>query len=231
MATSGIIGQTRISAIKLIEKALRRCGVSPSLATAEILDTAREDLFMLLMSMLNRGLNLWCVDRQEIPIVANQATYPLPVGTIQVLDLLYARASETGITEIPLTPISRNSYAQLPKKDSLGQPTSYWFEKLVDPQVTLWPVPYDDTAVLNLYRHRQMQDVGDLSNELELPSRWLESICWQLALRLAFELPQVSAERMQAIQGMSTAMTIEVEGGETDDSPVYFAPNIKVYTR
>lgn len=230
MPTSGTIGSTRISTIKLIEKALRRCGLSPASATVETLDTAREDLFMLLMSMLNRGLNLWCIDQQEIPLVEDQATYVLPPGTIQVLNLLHVR-DENGLREVPLTPLNRTSYAQLPRKDSSGQPTSYWFEKLVDPQITLWPVPNNSTAWLNLYRYRQMQDVGDLSNELELPSRWLEAVCWQLALRLAFELPEVSPERAQAVISMAGTMIIEVEGGETDDSPTYFAPNISVYTR
>lgn len=231
MATSGTIGLTRITTVKLIEKALRRCGLSPAAATVETLDTAREDLFMLLMSMLNRGLNLWCIDQQQISLVDGQSTYVLPPGTIQVLDLLYTRTDLAGTREVPLTPLNRSSYAQLPRKDIEGQPTSYWFEKLVDPQITLWPVPNDSPATLNLFRYRQMQDVGDLSDELELPSRWLEAVCWQLALRLAFELPEVSPERMQAVKDMASTMTIEVEGGETDDSPTYFAPNIQVYTR
>jgi hypothetical protein len=82
-----------------------------------------------------------------------------------------------------------------------------------------------------VFRHRQIQAVGALTEELEIPSRWLEAICWQLALRLAFELPEVKPDRVAAIQAMRQEMTIEVEGGETDSAPVYFAPTIGVYTR
>ena len=38
-------------------------------------------------------------------------------------------------------------------------------------------------------------------------------------------------DRVAAIQAMRQEMTIEVEGGETDSDPVYFAPTIGVYTR
>lgn len=233
MSTSGVVGGTRISVTRIIEKALRRCGLSPTSNTAETMETAREDLFMLLMSLSNRGLNLWCIDRQDIQLQAGQATYTLPTGTLAVLNLNLAIPTGGGIVrEVPLTPINRDDYSTLPNKgQASAQPVNYWFEKMREPRITLWPVPTDTTRYLVLYRHRQIEDIGDFSNEIDIPSRWLEAICWHLSLRLAFELPGVSAERLAAIQAMTQGMTLEVEGGETDDAPTYFAPAIGVYTR
>ena len=104
-------------------------------------------------------------------------------------------------------------------------------KKLRQPQITLWPVPNDDSKHLVLYRYRTIEDVGALSDELDIPARWLEAITWHLALRLAFELPEVKPDRVTMIQSMAQSMTIEVEGGETDSAPTYFAPNISGYTR
>lgn len=233
MATSGTIATTVIKTSRLIEKALRRCGINPASATVETLDTAREDLFMLMMSLSNRGLNLWCVDQQTVQLVAGQATYPLPAGTLDVLNVLLQTPQDGGgWRDFPLSAYNRDEYASLPNKSQAStRPTCYWFEKLRVPQLTLWPVPSDDTRRLLVFRHRQIQDVGALTEELEIPSRWLEAVCWQLALRLAFELPEVKPDRVAAIQAMRQEMTIEVEGGETDSAPVYFAPTIGVYTR
>ncbi len=233
MATSGTIGNTKVSTAKFIEKAIRRCGLSPASITAETNDIAREDLFMLIMSLSSRGLNLWCIDVKEIPLVAGQATYVLPTGTIDVLNLLLATPVGDGtFSEIPVMPINRDDFANLPRKSTQSAvPVNYYFEKLVEPQITLWPVPNDDTKHLNLYRYRQIQDVGDLTDELELPARWLEAVCWQLALRLAFELPNVSADRVTLVKQMADSMVIEADGNETDGAPVYFAPGIGVYTR
>lgn len=233
MATSGTVGTTRINTAKLLEKAIRRCGLSPASITAETIETAKEDLFMLLMSISNRGLNLWCVDQTFIPLVVGQATYELPAGGLDVLNLLVETPVGDGTYRgITLSPYNRDDYTAIANKSSQSAtPTSYWFEKLVTPRITLWPVPSDDTKRLNLYYYRQPEDVGQLTNELELPTRWLEAICWHLALRLAFELPEVQAERVKLIQEMTQTMTLEVEDGETDSAPIYFAPNIGVYTR
>lgn len=232
MATSGTIAATVIKTSQLIEKALRRCGLNPASATVETLDTAREDLFMLMMSLSNRGLNLWCIDQQVIPLVVGQATYVLPPGTLDVLNVLFQTPQGDEWRDFPLSAYNRDDYANLPNKSMLSErPTCYWFEKLREPQITLWPVPSDATRRLLVFRYRQIQDVGSLTEELEIPSRWLEAICWQLALRLAFELPEVKPERLAAIQSMRQEMIIEVEAGETDSAPVYIAPEIGVYTR
>lgn len=235
MTTSGTIGGTTINVTRLIEKALRRCGLSPTSNTQETMETAREDLFMLLMSLSNRGLNLWCIDRQEIPLVEGQATYVLPVGTLEVLNLNLATVTdeELGtVRELVLMPINRDDYTALPNKQMASStPTTFWFEKLREPQITLWPVPTDDTRYLVLYRYRQIQDIGDFTNEIEIPTRWLEAICWHLALRLAFELPNVTAERLTLIQQMAQSMTLEVEGGENDSMPLYITPQVIQYTR
>lgn len=308
MSTSGTIGVTRINTAKLLEKVTRRCGLSPQILTPEIVETALESLFMLLMSLSNRGLNLWCIDKQLIPLVAGQATYVLPSGTQDVLNLLYAAPSpvtegivvrfgvkfstnpttawslqtspdnvtwttvetyavpttsvgtynwydldpaitanyfqvvsngvveetllSSGNKEIVITPFNRDDYSNQPNKTfQSGFVTNYYFEKLVNPQITLWPVPNDDTRCLVLYRYRQIQDVGSLTNEIELPSRWYEAITWHWSARLAFELPGVEDARRKDVLQMAQGMTIEVEGGETDGSPTFFAPRLGVYTR
>lgn len=233
MATSGTVGQTTISTDRIIEKAVMRCGLSPTFLTAESIDIALEDLFMLLLSLSNRGLNLWCIDRQVVPLVAGQSTYVLPDGTQDLLNVLLSTPLGDGTyRDLPIMPLNRDDYTSLPNKSQQSAiPVNYWFEKLVKPQITLWPVPNDSSKHLSVYRYRQVQDIGDMTKELEIPVRWLEAICWQLALRLAFELPNVTAERLQAVMQMAQTMTIEVEGGETDSAPAYFAPNIACYTR
>ena len=307
MATSGTIGQTRINTAKMLEKATRRCGLSPQILTPEIVDTALESLFMLLMSLSNRGLNLWTIDKQILPIVAGQAKYVLPDGTIDVLNMMFSTQNEVttgkvvrvgvnfstlpsatydlqtspdnaawttvatytkpdtagvydwhdvdpaitatywrinsdGVTEdvifsgsnreIPMTPFNRDDYASQPDKTFQSNlSVNYFFEKLVNPQVTLWPVPNDSTRCVVLWRYRQIQDVGDLIDEIELPTRWYEAISWHWAARLAFELPGVEQSRRAEVVQMANAMTIEADGNETDNAPVFFTPGIRCYTR
>lgn len=324
MATSGTIGRTTINTAKMLEKALRRCGLTAATVTPEIVDTAKEDLFMFLMSLANRGLNLWCIDKQLLGLGVGKGTYVLPVGTMDVLNLMqstptldeggvevagvdscalsftedvaccrfgikfgasiglftfdvsddglawttvltntdavdtvlynwydvdpaqthkYFRVSCVGgspvemliatqYRDIPISQFNRDDYTAQPNKlFSSSTITNFYFEKLVNPQITVWPRPNTESQHMTLWRYRQIQDVGLLTDELEIPNRWLEPISWHLALRLSFEVPGVTPDRQKAIQQMAMSMVIEVEGGETDSAPTYFAPNIGVYTR
>lgn len=104
MATSGTIATTTINTAKVVEHAFRRCGLVPSLQTPDIVELARNNLYLMLLALANRGLNLWCIDEQFIGLADGQREYALPAGTLQVLDLLYCRPTRaTGTDTIAAT--------------------------------------------------------------------------------------------------------------------------------
>ena len=74
-------------------------------------------------------------------------------------------------------------------------------------------------------------DVGALSGQLEIPQRWFEATVMMLAHRMALELPGVDLPRIQYLEGQAEKYLNQVEQEERDKSPIYFAPNISVYTR
>lgn len=90
MATSGTVGRTVINNAKLLDHAVRRCGLHPNVLTAEDVQLARECLFILATHLSSRGLNLWCLTKSFIGLDANKALYSLPPGTLSVNNLLYA---------------------------------------------------------------------------------------------------------------------------------------------
>lgn len=140
----------------------------------------------------------------------------------------------SSVRDIKISPWNRDDWANQPNKNKTGNPaTNVYFEKLISPQFTLWPVPDDAYNQVSLWRHRQIQDVGDLTNTLEIPTRWIEEIMWQLSFRLSLELPVglVPPERASIVQAMAEKFQLEAEQSETDGSPIYLHPNISVYTR
>jgi hypothetical protein len=74
-------------------------------------------------------------------------------------------------------------------------------------------------------------DVGALTDELEVPQRWYEAVVFMLAHRMSLELPQVGMDRVGYLEKMADRYYSEAEAEERDKSPIYFAPNISVYTR
>ena len=99
MAISGTVGQTTIDVTTVIEHAFRRCGKLASTVSGELQMSARENLFLLLTDLANRGLSLWCVQKTVLGVIPNQSTFALPVGTVDVLNALYRTKTDlTGTT-------------------------------------------------------------------------------------------------------------------------------------
>jgi hypothetical protein len=70
-----------------------------------------------------------------------------------------------------------------------------------------------------------------LTDELEVPQRWYEAVVMNLAHRMSLELPMVQLDRIQYLEKMAAVALDQAEQEERDRSPIYYAPNISVYTR
>jgi hypothetical protein len=135
--------------------------------------------------------------------------------------------------EITMSRLNRDDYTNLPNKNfTANQPYQYWFNRTI-PQATieLWPVPSDPFIQMTVWYSRQIMDVGDLTNELEIPQRWYEAVQMMLAHRMSLELPGVDVARIQYLEGQAEKYLALAEAEERDKSPIYFSPNISVYTR
>jgi hypothetical protein len=138
----------------------------------------------------------------------------------------------TNVADLPVVQWNRDTWATINNKAQMGKPsTNYYFEKLVNPTLTLWPVPNNDYDQLLVFTERQVQDVGTLSQQIEVPQRWLESVTWLLSARVGFEVPGVDPARLTMVVQMADKMLIEVEQDESDGAPIALQPNISVYTR
>mgnify|MGYP006266663685 CR=1 FL=1 len=135
--------------------------------------------------------------------------------------------------EIPMARLNRDDYTNLPNKNfTANQPYQFWFNRTIpQPEIYLWPVPNDPFIQMTVWYSRQIMDVGSLTDELEIPQRWYEATVMMLAHRMSLELPGIPMERILYLEKMADRFLFEVEQEERDRSPVYFAPNIAVYTR
>ena len=83
-AVSGTVSTTTFDTDKVIAHAFRRCRLPAEKVTSEWAQNARELLYLLLSSLANQGVPLWCLDYQIIALYDGQAAVPLPTGTVDV---------------------------------------------------------------------------------------------------------------------------------------------------
>ena len=327
MGYSGTVSQTTFETRRVIDRALGRCGIKPQEITAEMIDRANDNLYLILSTLPTEGMPLWCMQKVLLPLSEGLSALTLPVGTVDVVNAFYRtlspltgavvnvpaglsitftspsvvttvglswsgtavpvtiQCSSDGLTwttvatddqsadagettwidldgttakqywqvlpttgllsltsatwantpqDIMMARLNRDQYQQLPNKTFPGRPLQYWFDRQVaQPIMRLWPVP-DSSAAANLavaWRHRHVMDVGTMTQELEVPQRWLEAIIAKLAAAMVVDTPEADPSRIGPLQALAQQASVAVWSEERDRSPIQFQPNIRVYTR
>jgi hypothetical protein len=224
MATSGTY-EFNPSLGEITIYAYMNIGIRPTSIVQEHMESARMATNMMLSRWANQGVNLWAVDLVEVPLVQGQAVYTVDPTTVMILDA-YIRVDD-GVSppvDRPIMPVSRTEYASYSTKTRQGFPTVFWFDRLVSPNLTLWPVPAVDTVqTLRYYRVRRIQD-AEMTNgqNVEIPYLWLEAFADGLTYRLArIWSPQIAvALKAQADESYSIAAAQNVENVSTYISPM-----------
>jgi hypothetical protein len=111
----------------LIEEAFERCG--SQLRSGYDMRTARRSMNLLTIEWANRGINLWTIEQCQIPLVMNQGVYPLPVDTIDSLDMVTRNGTGQNQTDINITRISESTYSTIPNKLATGRPIQCWVNR------------------------------------------------------------------------------------------------------
>ena len=216
-------------------------GIMPNVSgTWDYVIEASNDNFVTTTNLLTRTgqivvVNEWLwVDVQGI------------LGGVQDFELYRLRATGTTVldvielvyqnkpNEIPMYKLNRNDYANLPDKVSTGRPTQFWYDRQrTQPEIELWPSPGAEFTFNQItgFVQRQLQDVGVMTDELEVPDRWYLAIVCNLAAELGRELREVDEIIVPRLDLDADKYLKNAWTGETDESEVYLRPNISPYTR
>ena len=229
MATSGTYAFNP-SLGEIIIYAYNLTGIRGTSLLQEHMQSARMAANMMLSNWGNRGVNLWAVDLITTPLVQGTSTYAVDSNTVMILDAYIETDNGSGqpIDRLIL-PISRTEYASYPNKDQQGFSTTYWFDRLLSPTVTLWPVPDGTTTSFKYYRVRQLQD-ANLQNgqQVEIPYLWMEAFAYGLAQRLAVIW---APERVQILKPMADEAYQIAADQNVETAQQYISPIISGYFR
>jgi hypothetical protein len=113
----------------LIEEAYERCGLE--LRSGYDFRTARRSLNLLTIEWANRGINLWTVEQGQISMVTGQAIYPIPVDTIDLMDMVIRQynGNQANQIDINISRIAEPTYMSLPNKLAQGRPIQVWINR------------------------------------------------------------------------------------------------------
>lgn len=147
-------------------------------------------------------------------------------GTLNVTELVFG----TSCNEIVISRLNKDDYQNLPYKNQIGRPLQYWFDRQIIPQAWIWPASQYSFNSLVVWRRRVLQNVGTMTNTLEFPPRWLDSIVFSLAARIIYILPGADLNRAPMLDAKAAQARQLAWTEERDNSPFYISPMISGYT-
>jgi len=216
------LGELTIYAYQLI-------GVRPTALLQEHIDAARTATNMMFANWSNRGVNLWQVTSTTQTLTQGTSQYSVAANTVVVLDA-YVTVTSGGVsTDRIILPISRTEYASYPNKTQQGFPNVFWFDRLLSPTITLWPVPDGNEVSLTYYSVLRIQDANmNGTEQVDIPPIWLEAFAYGLAYRLAMIWAPDKALPLKAVadEAYEIAAAQNVETAQQ-----YISPQISGYFR
>lgn len=99
MSTTGTVSTTVFNTGKLIDRAFGRAGIAPQKITPEYISIAQDLLYLWLSTLASKGIALWAVTKQILPVYDATQDVPCPLGTVDVLN-----ANLRQVTQIQLAP-------------------------------------------------------------------------------------------------------------------------------
>jgi hypothetical protein len=242
MATSGTYAFNP-SLGELTLYAFNMAGIRNTALTQEYMTSARMAANLMLSSWSNKGVNLWKVDLVTFDLQTGVSTYAAGSDgagnpsssdanrTVMVLDAYVTTTSGGQNIDRIILPVSRSEYASYPNKEQEGFPTIFWFDRLISPTITIWPVPNTSTgpATISFYRVTQVED-SEFNNgqTVDVPYRWLDAF----STGLAFRLSQIWMPAMAAnLKGMADEAWGIAAQQDTENVSLYISPQISSYYR
>jgi hypothetical protein len=210
MTTSGT-ASFNLDLNDLVEEAFERCG--SEMRTGYDLRTARRSMNLLFADWANRGINLWTIEQGQIPLVQGQASYALPVDTVDLLEHVIRTqpGSVSNQADLTITRISVSTYATIPNKLAQGRPIQVWINRqsgatepagLNPPTINVWPTPDNSQPYTFVYwRMRRIQDAGTGTATQDIPFRFLPCLTAGLSYYLALKIPE-ALPRLDVLKAM-----------------------------
>ena len=189
----------RLDVVDYIEEPFERCGIE--VRTGYDLKTARRSLNLMLADWANRGLNRWTIQQTRLTLVAGTAEYNLGTDTIDILSaVIRTNSGKANQSDINISRVSRDSWINIPTKNTQARPTQYYVDRQINPVVRLWPTPDSATTYTLVYdRLTRMDDADDYTNTMDLPFRFYPCLAAGLAYYIALKRAPNRVQMLKAV--------------------------------
>jgi hypothetical protein len=222
MTTSGTT-TFNLTIDEIVSEAFERCGMQ--ITNGNQLKSARRSLNLIFMEWASRGLNLWTIEEEAIPLVSSSPEWNLPADTVDILSAVVRDLSQPPGIDISIQRISRSEYLNTPNKTVTARPSQFYVQRTIQPKVFLYPAPGGGGGPyeLRFYRIRRIEDAGNYTNTAEVDFRFLPCLVAGLAYQISLKY---AADRSMALKQLYEEEFARAAAEDRDRASVYFVPEV-----
>lgn len=178
----------------------------------------------IVKSLHNYGVFLWEANIGYFTIVTGQTSAYSIGADVVAIDYPYVRVNGY---DIPIRLSSREEFMAISDKDQAGQPTMIRQDLSLDgTNVHVWPVGVTGTTYTIYYmQYKKLQDFDAGSDDIALPTHWVQALIYALAFDLAPEYGIPLSER-DRLEKSSVRYLGEALGNSRESGSLIFRPSI-----
>jgi len=209
----------------LVLEAFERIGKRSNQLDGNMLRSAARSANFICSNWANLGINLWKVGQTTVPLVQGVSLLTLPISVSQVLTVYL---TPSGASDRILYPFGRDDYMSIPNKTDQAPPNAYWFNRTSTPTLQLWPVPDSGGPYTLTYAAmlRQMDFGATMAQTADLPYRFLDAFCADLAVALSVKF---APERLQVLMPLAQKALNDARAEDRELAPISISPDLSSY--
>lgn len=230
MATSGSTNYslTRNDVIKEAFALAVQDGYGETIANEDYEGAARS-LNMMLKTWQAEGLRLWLTAEGSMTLVVSKQSYVMGSGgsfTTRPLRILSMRFRDSNSRDVPMLRLAREEYFDLPLKSATGIPTQFYYDPgRASGTLYVWPVlATGSTGSVRFTYERTIEDVDDGTDDFDLPQEWLETLAYNLAVRIAPKYGSAGGPNFAEIKEAAGALKARLDSWDDEMGSVFMQP-------
>jgi hypothetical protein len=222
MATSGTYS-FNMSIDEVINEALE-LAYGLDHVSGQTLKSARRSLNLLFRELENKRIPLYKVEEKQTTVSSSVATYDISAEVLDIYDMVNVRDN----TALPMTKWGYNEYNRFPNRTNTGRSTKYFVDKRRDNvRINLWPLPDNSTDVLRYFAFTRIQDVANLSDNLDIHVKYLPVVINGLAYKMAMKNPRVGDNVKANLLRDYTQALLDVQHEDRERTPLFISPALR----
>lgn len=149
-------------------------------------------------------------------------------GTLVLRELVFGNT----IASIPIPPLSRDDYYNMPASPTPGRPSQYWLDRQRRvPVMRLWPATGSGYAYSYMQAARQahLQQINLMMNDVDVPYTWYEFFVAEWAARICEQFEEAKKDRLAELQTAALGKRVLAASEDRDASPITIKPFLNGY--